>query len=72
MGIAAADEDGADPRREAGDPLPEGLEENGVLPHAMAVVQHQQGGNRKDRGELLEIPLREHGQAGDAFRGQKR
>ena len=72
MGVAAADEDGADPRREAGDPLPERLEERGVLPHAMAVVEHQQGGNRKHRGEVLEVPLREHGQAGHAFRGQKR
>ena len=72
MGIVAADENGADPRREAGDPLPERLEEYGVLPHAMAVVQHQQGGNRKQRGEILEIPLREHGQAGHSFRGQER
>src|SRR3990170_7919937 len=38
----------------------------------MAVVQHQHGGNRKHQGEVLEVPLREHGQAGDAFRGQKR
>src|SRR4030065_183750 len=38
----------------------------------MAVVQHQHGGNRKQQGEGLEGPLREHGQAGDAFRGQQR
>jgi hypothetical protein len=72
VGVAAADEDRADTRRQAGDPLPERLEERRVLPHAMAVVQHQEGGNRKQRGEVLEIPPREYREAGHAFRGQQR
>jgi hypothetical protein len=38
MDVVAADEDGADPRRQTGDPLPEGIEEYGVLPKAVAVV----------------------------------
>src|SRR4030042_2021674 len=55
-----------------GYPLPERFEEHRVLLHAVAVVQHQHGGNRKQRGEVFEIPLREHGQAGHPLRGQKR